>query len=90
MSLVQVHTVIDQEEIKQQLQERLDEACREALFTWDTNEMSKRLCMSVRTIEEDFLKDNRMRELQRQKKGGKRYWFYEPSLKVIREIMDEW
>ncbi|WP_342510527.1 hypothetical protein MKY34_11135 [Sporosarcina sp. FSL K6-1522] len=90
MTVVQFHTVIDQEQIDQQLKERLDKACREVLLTWDTNEMSKRLCMSVRTIEDDFLKDDRMRALQRQKKGGKRYWFYEPSLKVIKQIMDEW
>lgn len=90
VSMVQVHTVVDQELIDQRIQELIDQACREALLTWDTKEMSRRLCMSTRTIEDDFLKDDRMRVLQRQKKGGKRYWFYEPSLKVIKQIMDEW
>lgn len=90
MQVAQVSVMVDQQMIQLQLQEKLDQAYREVLFVWDTKEMAKRLCMSTRTIEEDFLKDPRMRVLQRQKPGGKRYWFYEPSLKVIEEIMNEW
>ncbi|MER2091010.1 MAG: hypothetical protein ABS920_14820 [Sporosarcina sp.] len=90
MSIVQVNTVIDQEFIKKEIQENLDKAFREIMFVWDINEMSKRLCMGKTFLEAEILKDPRMRVLQRQKANSKRFWFYEPSLKVIKEIMDEW
>lgn len=90
MSIAQVNVIVDQELIKQQITEKVDAIMREVMFTWDTNEMAKRMCMSKRFIEDEFLHDPRMRLLERRKPGGKRFWFYEPSLKAIKEIMDEW
>lgn len=90
MSIAQVQVVVDQELIRKQIEEKMDETFREAMFTWDTNEMAKRMCMSKRFIEDEFLHDPRMRLLERRKPKGKRFWFYEPSLKVIKEIMDSW
>lgn len=90
MSIAQVQVVVDQEEIRRQIREKLDETYREVMFVWDINEMEKRLCMGRTFLEEEFLSDDRMRRLQRQRGKGKRFWFYEPSLKVIKEIMDEW
>lgn len=90
MSIAQVQVVVDQEEIRRQIREKLDETYREVMFVWDINEMEKRLCMGRTFLEEEFLSDDRMRVLQRQRGKGKRFWFYEPSLKVIKEIMDEW
>lgn len=90
MSIAQVQVVVDQEEIRRQISEKLDETYREAMFTWDIEEMAKRTCMSKSFLEQEFLHDPRMRRLQRQKPRGKRFWFYEPSLKVIQQIMDEW
>lgn len=90
MSIAQVQVTVDQDEIRKQISKQLDEVYREAMFTWDVDEMVKRTCMSKSFLEEEFLKDPRMRLLQRQKPKGKRFWFYEPSLKVIQEIMDEW
>lgn len=89
-TIAQVQVVVDQEEIRKQISEKLDETYREAMFTWDVDEMVKRTCMSKSFLEEEFLSDPRMRLLQRQKPRGKRFWFYEPSLKVMQEIMDEW
>ena len=90
MSIAQVNVVVDQEFIKKEIQENMEKTFREVMFVWDTNEMAKRMCMSKRFIEDEFLHDSRMRLLERRKPGGKRFWFYEPSLKVIKEIMDEW
>lgn len=36
------------------------------------------------------LRDSRMLLLERRKEKGKRYWFYEQSLEVMEQIMDEW
>lgn len=90
MSIANVVVEIDREEIKKQITERVDAVLREVLFTWDVNEMSKRTCMSKSFLEQEFLHDPRMRTLERRKENGKRFWFYEPSLKAMQEIMDEW
>lgn len=90
MSIAQVNVVVDQEFIKKEIQENLDKSFREVLFTWDVNEMAKRTCMSKATLEVRVLNDDRMRMLERRVPNGKRYWYYEKSLKVLEEIMDEW
>ena len=90
MSFAKINIEVDQEELKGYINEKLDEVFREVLFTWDINEMSKRMCMSKSTLENDILCDPRMRLIQRQKINGKRYWYYKESLVAIREIMDSW
>lgn len=90
MQVAEVQVVVDQEFVKKEIQENLDKHFREILFVWDIKEMEKRLCMGRTFLEEEFLNDDRMRRLQRQRGKGKRFWFYEPSLKVIEEIMNEW
>lgn len=90
MSIAQVNVVVDQKEIRNHINEKLDETFREVMFTWDIEEMSKRTCMSKSFLEQEFLHDPRMRSLQRMKPKGKRFWFYEPSKNVMQEIMDEW
>lgn len=85
-----VQVDIDQDEIKKYINQKLDENLKDSLFTWDINEMVKRTCMSKSFLEQEILCDPRMKLLERRKEKGKRYWFYEESLKVIREIMDEW
>lgn len=90
MSIANIQVVVDQDEVRNQINERLDETFREVMFTWDVDEMAKRTCMSKSFLEQEFLNDPRMRLLQRQKPRGKRYWFYEQSLEVMKQIMDEW
>lgn len=81
---------VDQRKIREQINEKLDAAIKQALFTWDIEEMAKRTCMSKSFLENEFLKDPRMKVLERRKEKGKRFWFYEPSLDVMKQIMDEW
>lgn len=90
MNIAQVEVVVDQEEIKKQITKKMDETFKEVMFTWDIDEMSKRTCMSKTFLEQEFLSDPRMRLLQRQKPKGKRFWFYQQSLEVMQEIMNEW
>ncbi|WP_225986214.1 hypothetical protein [Psychrobacillus glaciei] len=45
--------------------------------------MSKRTCMGKTFLEQEFLHDPRMRLLERRKEKGKRFWFYEDSLKAM-------
>lgn len=90
MTFVEVKVDVDQEEIRKQVNDRIDKAIQETLFLWDINEMAKRTCMGKTFLEEEFLRDPRMKLLERRKGKGKRFWFYENSLEVMKEIMEEW
>ncbi len=81
---------IDHEEIRQLVNEKLDKAIQQVLFTWDINEMAKRTCMSKSFLENEFLDNPRMKLLERRKDKVKRFWFYEESLEVMKEIMEQW
>lgn len=81
---------INQAEIKSYIDQKLEENLSKSLFTWDTEEMAKRTCMSKSFLENEFLRDPRMKLLERRKEKGKRYWFYEESKLVMKQIMDEW
>lgn len=90
MTIANVQIEVNHEEIRNYINEKIDETMRQSLFTWDINEMSKRTCMSKTFLEQEFLHDPRMKLFERRKEKGKRLWFYEPSLKAMQEIMDEW
>lgn len=81
---------INQAEIKSYIDQKLEETLTNSLFTWDIEEMAKRTCMSKSFLENEFLRDPRMKLLERRKEKGKRYWFYEESKLVMKQIMDEW
>lgn len=90
MPIAEVNIDVDQSEIREYINQKLDETLKNALFVWDIEEMSKRTCMSKSFLENEFLHDPRMKLLERRKEKGKRFWFYEQSLEVMKEIMDEW
>ncbi|MBQ6448569.1 MAG: hypothetical protein IJJ10_14070 [Bacillus sp. (in: Bacteria)] len=90
MNLAEIKVNVNQAEVKAYINQKLEESLREALFTWDLEQMSKRTCMSKSFLENEFLQDPRMRLLERRKEKGKRFWFYEESKQIMKEIMDEW
>jgi hypothetical protein len=90
LNIAEVKVNVNQSEVKSYINQKLEETLREALFTWDLDQMSKRTCMSKSFLENEFLQDPRMRLLERRKEKGKRFWFYEESKQVMKEIMDEW
>ncbi|PRS42907.1 hypothetical protein C6Y01_09775 [Bacillus sp. NMCC46] len=90
MSIVNLDVAVNQDEIRNYINQQLESALEEVLFTWDIDEMSKRTCMSKRFLENEFLHDPRMKLLERRKERGKRFWFYEESKEVMKQIMDEW
>lgn len=90
MPFIEVKVDVNQEEIRKQVNQQINNAIQGALFLWDINEMAKRTCMSKTFLEEEFLRDPRMKLLERRKEKGKRFWFYEQSLAVMQQIMEEW
>ncbi|KLV25699.1 hypothetical protein ABW02_15110 [Niallia circulans] len=90
MPIAEINVSVNQAEIRDYINQKIEEQLKESLFTWDLDQMSKRTCMSKTFLENEFLHDPRMRLLERRKEKGKRFWFYEQSLEVMKEIMDEW
>jgi phage pi2 protein 07 len=88
--IAEISVNVDNEEVRKIINQRLEESLHEVLFIWDIEQMAKRTCMSKSSLENEILRDPRMKLLERRKEKGKRYWFYEESKRVIREIMDEW
>ncbi|MER3115453.1 hypothetical protein [Bacillus altitudinis] len=90
MQFAELNINLNQDELRSYINDQLNSAIAETLFTWDIDEMSKRTCMSKRFLENEFLHDPRMKLLERRKERGKRFWFYEESKEVMKQIMDEW
>jgi len=90
MPIAEINVSVNQAEIRDYINQKIEEQLKESLFTWDLDQMSKRTCMSKTFLENEFLHDPRMRLLERRKEKGKRFWFYEQSLEVMKEIMNEW
>lgn len=90
VSIAQINIDVDQQQIRDYINKKIDESIKQTMFMWDINEMAKQTCMSKSFLENEFLQDPRMKLLERRKEKGKRYWFYEESLRVMKQIMDEW
>jgi phage pi2 protein 07 len=86
----EINVSLDNEAIRAHINQKLEEALHESLFTWDIDQMSKRTCMSKSFLEKEILCDPRMKLLERRKEKGKRYWFYKESKQVLKQILDEW
>lgn len=83
---------ITKEKIEQEMQEMIRESSRPVKLFWDINQILEALPFEKSFLEEHILTDPRVRQYQRQRgPKGKRVWLYEPSAKVIQEIiMNEW
>ena len=86
----EINVAIDQKQVQEFIEGQLKKQIDQQLFTWDINEMARQTCMSKSFLENEFLHDPRMKLLERRVEKGKRYWFYEQSLEVMKLIMDEW
>lgn len=69
--MFEVNVEINNSLISNYIKQRLDEKINDILFTWDIDQMSKRTCMSKSFLENEFLRDPRMKLLERRKEKGK-------------------
>jgi len=90
MNLAKVQVEINEDEIKQQLQQMIAEGARETLIFWDIEEMSKRTCLDKAYLQRHVLTDPRMKQFERRRGQGKRLWIYEGSVQALKEIIDDW
>lgn len=88
--LANIKVEVNEEEIKQQLQELIAAAARETLLFWDIEEMAKRTCLEPSYLKRHVLTDARMKVFERRRGNGKRLWIYEGSVQALKEIIDDW
>ena len=76
--------------IREQLEKRVNEIVDSTLLLIDVKGLAKKLSMSERYIEEEFLHDPRIK-VHEVKKNRKRWYFYKPTIEAITEILrTEW
>ncbi|WP_231735244.1 hypothetical protein [Gracilibacillus massiliensis] len=84
--IAQIDVSVNEDEIKEQITQRIEEMIRDSLLMIDVDTLAKKLCMSKRFLEEEILQDVRMKAIER-KKSRKRFYFYDEVIPVVKEIV---
>ncbi|WP_407372358.1 hypothetical protein [Carnobacterium sp.] len=85
--MIQLDENLVKEEIKEQVQLILKDT--NELWLWDVETLVRKMCMSNAFVEEEFLRDPRMKRIEL-KKSRKRWYQVDEAKRVIQEIMNEW
>lgn len=85
--MIQLDENLVKEEIKEQVQQILKDTTE--LWLWDVETLAKKMSMSNAFVEEEFLRDPRMKRIEI-RKSRKRWYQVDEAKKVIQEIMNEW
>ena len=86
----EIRIEVDEKMIREQFEKRVNEIVDSSLLLIDVKGLAKKLSMSERFIEEEFLHDPRIK-LHEVKKNRKRWYFYKPTIEAITEILTtEW
>lgn len=80
---------IDEIAIRDYIQKQLDQQLQESLLLIDLKKMAEITSMSPRFLEEQILRDPRMRLIER-RRYRKRWWLYKEAVSVIKAILNEW
>lgn len=88
MPIANIDVAINEEEIKQHINQRLDDMIRESLIMIDVPTLSKKMCLSTRFLEDVVLCDVRIKAIER-KKVRKRLYFYDELIPVLKEVIYE-
>lgn len=80
---------IDEKVIREYIKKQIDKEIHYQLLLVDVNKLSEITSMSNRYLEDEFLRDPRIKMHER-KKNWKRWWLYEPTVEAIKNIVDEW
>lgn len=89
MPVANINVDVNEKEIQESIEKKIDEVVNKTLFYWDINKMSQMMSLSKSTLEREFLDDPRLKMLERKKTRGKRIWPVKESLEVIQTILDE-
>lgn len=85
----QVQVNIDENVIRDYINQQLDKQIHETLLLVDAEKLAEITSMSKRFLEEVVLSDPRVR-IHERRKARKRWWLYKPTIQAIEEIVNEW
>lgn len=84
-----VSVQIDVKAVNDFIEKQLQKQINQQLLLVDVNKLAELTCMSVRYLEDEILRDPRVR-LHERRKNRKRWWLAQPTFKAIDEITAEW
>ena len=89
MTIANIHIDVNQEEVRQYIERKLDEQIKGSLWFVDVEKIVELTCMSKRFLEDTILSDPRMRTIER-RKNQKRWYPAKQAFEVIEEITFGW
>lgn len=84
-----VKVEINQDEIKKYIEDEVQKQINQQLLLVDITKLSQLTSMSPRYLEEYIISDPRVR-LHERRRDRKRWWIYEPTIKAIISIINDW
>jgi len=89
MTIANVQIEVNQSEVRQYINKKLDEEIKDVLWFVDVERIVELTCMSKRFLEDTILSDPRMRVIER-RKNKKRWYPAKQAFEVIEEITFDW
>ncbi|RLL48515.1 hypothetical protein D8M04_00670 [Oceanobacillus piezotolerans] len=90
MTLADVRVDLDEKQLRDYINKKMDEQLHQVYWTIDINKFSELTGMSKSTLENVILQDPRIKQYERKKDRSKRYWLYEQTMEAYLNILDEW
>lgn len=85
----QVQVELDQDQIREYIEMEIQKVINQQLLLVDINKLAQLTSMSPRFLEEHIISDPRVK-IHERRRERKRWWIYEPTMKAILSIIDEW
>jgi len=89
MELAQIQVELNHDEIRGFIESEVQKQLNQQLLLVDINKLSQLTSMSPRYLEEYVLPDPRVK-LHERRRDRKRWWIYEPTVRAIISIINEW
>jgi hypothetical protein len=88
MDLGNIEISLDERQITQIIEKKIDDNIRQSLLFIDINRLAEITTFSRSTLEKKVLHDERMKLIER-RLDRKRVWYYKEAMEVLREMADE-
>ncbi|CEI81332.1 hypothetical protein BN997_01150 [Oceanobacillus oncorhynchi] len=80
---------LDEKALRDFVEQEVSKQIHQQLVLVDINKLAEVTCMSVKYLEDEILRDPRMR-VHEVRKNRKRWWIAQPAFKAIVDIVSEW
>lgn len=89
MQAAQISVELDQNKIKEYIEEKINNEIRREVLFIDITGLVEITSCSKRWLEDELLTDPRIKQFER-RKNRKRLWLYKETINAIKEIAEEW